>query len=297
MTTRRTFALFVYAFALSAATATAQPLGTFRWQLQPYCNIIAVTVTQQAGIYTLDGTDDRCGASQKGSVVGIAFLNPDGSVGFGLTSVLPNGTPIHLEATINLASLNGTWRDSAGNNGTMIFTPGAGIGGVPRPLPPGGLAPASITNIQIANNAVTGANIVDASITTSDILDAPRSAFAGGDGQFINLTTAATVIRSVTINAPAAGNVIVNASAFFDFGNFATLENARCEITTATTIDNAHALYAREASVDAVHYVPFATTRGFTVAAGSTTFNLVCDEQSGTVGLWRSFMTAMYTRQ
>lgn len=45
-----------------AVPATAQPLGTFRWQLQPYCNVLTLNVVQ-GGVYTLDGTDDRCGAS------------------------------------------------------------------------------------------------------------------------------------------------------------------------------------------------------------------------------------------
>jgi hypothetical protein len=300
-------ALFVLAVSLPTAVATAQPLGTFRWQLQPYCNVMSVTVTQQGGIYTLDGTDDLCGGAQAASAAGIAFLNPSGPVGFGLTSVLPNGTPIHLEATINIASLNGTWRDSAGNSGSLIFTPGLGVGGAPRPVPSGGIAAGSVTAVQIAPgavgptqlspNSVSGSNIVDGSITSADIHDGPRSAFAEGDLNSRTVPGTDTVIRSVTINAPAAGKVIVNASAFFEFPSAATLDNARCEISTTTTIDNPHALYAREYSVDAVHYVPFASTRGFDVVAGNTTFNLLCSTVSGSVNLWRSFMTAIYTRQ
>ena len=102
---------------------------------------------------------------------GLAFQNPNGSIGFGLIIVTaPGGTPIHVDATISIATLSGTWRDSAGNNGTFIFTPGAGTGGGPRPVPSGGLAPASITNIQIANNAVTNApTIVNGSLTTADL--------------------------------------------------------------------------------------------------------------------------------
>jgi hypothetical protein len=270
--------------------------------------VLTVNVTQQAGIYTIDGTDDRCGAAQVASVVGVAFLNPSSLVGFGLTVVLPNGVPVHIEAEINITSLNGTWRDSGGNNGSFIFTPSAGTGGSPRPVPSGGVAPGSITALQIAPaavgapqlaaNSVTGANVVDGGLTSADIADGPRVAFAGGDGQFISdVPGTATVIRSVTINAPAAGKVVVNASGFFDFLTNGIIDNVRCEITTAATIDNDQAMYARERTADTMHYVPFSTTRGFNIAAGSTTFNLLCSKVAGTVNLWRSFMTATYSPQ
>ena len=61
MTLCRTVALIALGLVLSDASANAQSLGTFRWQLQPFCNVITVTVVQQGGTYTLDGTDDRCG--------------------------------------------------------------------------------------------------------------------------------------------------------------------------------------------------------------------------------------------
>ena len=44
-----------------AAIANAQPLGSFSWQLQPFCNVLTISVTQQGNIYTLDGYDDQCG--------------------------------------------------------------------------------------------------------------------------------------------------------------------------------------------------------------------------------------------
>jgi hypothetical protein len=68
--------------------------------------------------------------------VGLAFPNPDGSVGLGLTTVTtPGGTPVHIDARITLAALGGTWSDSGGLSGTFVFTPGAGTGGAPRPQP------------------------------------------------------------------------------------------------------------------------------------------------------------------
>jgi hypothetical protein len=117
----------------SAGGALAQPLGSFTWQLQPYCNRVTITVTQNGGIYTLDGTDDQCGAPQKAPLVGVAAPNPDGTIGFGLNIVSPTGQPVPVQARIAIATLSGTWSDNAGHGGTFTFG-GAG-GGPPRPGP------------------------------------------------------------------------------------------------------------------------------------------------------------------
>jgi len=125
---------WVIALLATAKATEAQPLGTFRWQLQPFCNVVSVTVTQSGGVFRLDGTDDQCGSGDLASVVGTAFQNPDGTIGFGLTIVAtPGGAPVHVDAEINVATLNGTWRDSAGHTGGFVFTPGTGTGGAPRP--------------------------------------------------------------------------------------------------------------------------------------------------------------------
>jgi hypothetical protein len=305
MSIRRFAALSVLALAWPTATAVAQPLGTFRWQVQPYCNVLTVNVTQQGGIYTIDGTDDRCGAPDAASVVGIAFLNPSGSVGFGLTTVLPNGTPLHIEAAIDMSSLSGTWRDSENTNGAFVFTPGAGIGGPPRPVPTGGVAPGSITALQIAPaavgavhlapDAVTGATIVDGSITTADLAAPPSVAFVDSTGQPVALASN-TLVRTLTMTAPAAGRVIVNAQGYFE-GTSLTTDHAACSITTGLTIDVLRAAVMAEHSPDAMRYVPFALTRGFDVSAGANTFNVVCHEYSGEVGVWYTLMTASFTPQ
>ncbi|MGE0360332.1 MAG: tail fiber domain-containing protein [Vicinamibacterales bacterium] len=114
--------------------AGAQPIGTFSWQLQPYCNRVTVAVTQNGGIYTADGYDDQCGAAQRAPLVGLATPNPDGTIGFGLNVVtVPGGRGVQIEARITLAGLSGSWSDSAGNSGTFAF--GANTGGSPRPAP------------------------------------------------------------------------------------------------------------------------------------------------------------------
>jgi hypothetical protein len=113
--------------------AASQPLGTFTWQLQPFCNRVTVSVRQDGAVYTLDGTDDQCGAAEKAPLVGLAALNPDGSIGFGLNIVAPTGQPVPVQARIAIATLSGTWRDAAGSGGTFAF--GGNTGGAPRPLP------------------------------------------------------------------------------------------------------------------------------------------------------------------
>ncbi|MGE0362740.1 MAG: tail fiber domain-containing protein [Vicinamibacterales bacterium] len=123
-------------FGLATQSADAQSLGTFRWQLQPYCNVLTVVVTPVGAVYRVEGTDDQCGAATSAAVIGTAFPNPNGSIGFGLNVVAaPGGTATPIDATIALATLSGSWRDSGGRSGTFAFTPGAGTGGGPRPAP------------------------------------------------------------------------------------------------------------------------------------------------------------------
>ena len=43
-----------------AAPAAAQSLGTYRWQLQPFCNVLTISVVQQGGQYQLDGSEMVC---------------------------------------------------------------------------------------------------------------------------------------------------------------------------------------------------------------------------------------------
>lgn len=137
--------LFALLFLASASATRAQSLGQFRWQLTPFCNIVTLAVTQSAGVFRVEGVDDQCGGSKAASASGTAFLNPDGSIGFGLAIVAsPSGIPVHLEASISLSTLSGTWHDSAGNTGNFVFTPGNGTGGTPRPLTTLGLSGVSM---------------------------------------------------------------------------------------------------------------------------------------------------------
>jgi Chaperone of endosialidase len=128
--------------------ASAQTIGTFKWQLQPFCNVVTLAVSQVGGVYRLEGTDDQCGnGADRASAVGTAFPNPDGTIGFGLTVVAtPGGVPVHVDAALAPGGFDGTWKDSAGNGGAFRFTAGAGTGGAarPLPLPPAAEVPAAI---------------------------------------------------------------------------------------------------------------------------------------------------------
>ncbi|MGE0460014.1 MAG: hypothetical protein AB7Q16_01465 [Vicinamibacterales bacterium] len=167
---------FMATLALAATPASGQPLGQFRWQQQPYCNVITLTVTQSGGIYQLDGWDDQCGGGTRAAAAGVAFQNPDGSIGFGLTLVTaPGAAALHLDATISLSGLSGTWRDSSGQSGAWTFLQASGPGGPPRPAPrvafPAGLSAgnARVTDVGPPAAAGDAANraYVDASVASA----------------------------------------------------------------------------------------------------------------------------------
>jgi hypothetical protein len=170
------FAALLAGLVAITTTASAQPIGTFTWQLQPFCNLLKLNVTQSGSVYTLDGYDDQCGAARRAPAVGLATLNPDGTVGIGLTIVTtPGGTAVHVDGAIGISTLGGTWDDSLGNSGSFVFTPGAGVGGSPRPLSASGvnLGYQVVSSSQVIQ---TGAFDLTASCPTG------KRAIAGGHG-------------------------------------------------------------------------------------------------------------------
>jgi hypothetical protein len=110
----------------------AQSLGTFTWRLQPFCNVISVTITQVGSVFTVDGTDNRCGASPQAAVTGAAFFNPNGSIGFGLSVGARRAGAAAANGLIDLSSM--APRDSAGNSSAFVFGAGAAIGSPRRRL-------------------------------------------------------------------------------------------------------------------------------------------------------------------
>lgn len=154
----------------------------------------------------------------------------------------------------------------------------------------------SVTGPKVKDGSLTGADMMDGSVTAADMMDEGGADFALGPVDFQQLTLADTVYASVTITAPKAGVVIANATAFVTI----TSANARlrCSISTGSVIDDSHRFGA---SLNGVPNAFGATqtvsgSRGFNVSAGSTTFNLVCEQFAGSdfAFIGAPHMTAMY---
>ena len=140
----RSSVLLLVGLVFTAASAVAQPLGAFRWNVAPYCSVLTLNVTQQGGVYTLDGFEDQCGDNARLPAVGVAIPQANGTVLIGFTTVTEDGDPLHTRATVSPATISGSWEDDAGNSGTFVFNPGTTTGG-PRPGPAPGLIPTAFT--------------------------------------------------------------------------------------------------------------------------------------------------------
>ncbi len=117
---------------VAPAASEAQVFGTFAWQMQPYCNVVTLTLSLTPAGFLVDGTDNQCGAANKAGAVGIATFNASGAVTFTFTIVAaPSGQAVHVSALVSPANGQGSWSDSAGNTGTFAFL--ANAGGPPRP--------------------------------------------------------------------------------------------------------------------------------------------------------------------
>ena len=133
MSLSRRLSFTVLFFVITSMPAAAQPIGTYKWQMQPYCNVLTLAVTQNGTVFTLDGVDDLCGAGPA-SAVGTAFFKPDGTVGMGLHLVTtPGAAPVHVTVVLNAATIGGKWTDSGGHSGTFLFNPTPPVAGAPRP--------------------------------------------------------------------------------------------------------------------------------------------------------------------
>ncbi len=142
----------IVAAGVTSSPGLAQGLGTFRWQFQPFCNVVTLTVEQKGASFVLTGHDDQCGGgAPRAAASGVAVQNPNGTIALGLTIVTPTGAAAHINATLNASTVSGTWRDGDGNTGPFVFNPGT-VSGIPRPAP---TTSGLITTTQIGAGAVT----------------------------------------------------------------------------------------------------------------------------------------------
>lgn len=136
MNRRSLFSLMVVALLSSAVPASAQTVGTFRWQVAPYGSVLNLTVVQQGDIYLLNGFESQCGGNASLPVSGVGVLQANGQVFIGVTSITENGQGLHTRAFVNLTDFNGSWSDNANNtNQPFVFNPGETCPGGPRTGP------------------------------------------------------------------------------------------------------------------------------------------------------------------
>ena len=285
---------------MALGTAQAQTtLGTFSWQQQPYCNVITVTVVQDGATYHLDGYDDQCGDTRRASATGLAFTNPDGSIGIGLTLVTNNGgtiggLPLHIDATLSLATVSGTWRDSTGQTGPWTFAPNGATSGAPRPLPStGGIAAnsvstaalqaAAVTAQKLAPNAVTGAAVANGSLTMADLGDAPQIG-ASATASIVDLPNDPSgppvIVRDVIVAVPAVGRIIAIGSGTFFLGP-GVADTATCGVSN--TLELTPPTVGVGETGTNVTLMPFAATAMFPVSPGTVTIRLLCRAAAGAV--------------
>lgn len=279
---------------LTPVQATAQVFGTFSWQMLPYCNVVSLTLVNTPAGFTLEGADNQCGAVNKAGAFGIASFSASGNVTANFTIVTaPDGKSVHVSAIISPANGNGTWTDSAGNTGSFILgtvTPGL----PPRPVPAGGLAVASVTARELAPDAVSGINVANGSLSSVDLADAPRATSVEGTQNITLSVGTQTNVRQIALTAPAAGRVIVTASATV-IGSSTGNDLVECSLTRGTTVESTFKTTIGEsAALPPSLLFPLAMTRGFAVTPGPFTARLMCRSTGGAISILDTAMTAAY---
>ena len=153
------------------------------------------------------------------------------------------------------------------------------------------IAKKAVTKGKIQNNAIDSRRVKNNSLLAVDLKDEAGAAYnsLSGLGDTLPILMPVEVVL-VTLTAPRAGYAIVNASGYFDFNNIAG--SGRCGIERASilAIPFNHLIIAEFDG----RFIPFAGTRGFSVAEGVNGFHLVCDAFSGTVDVSRPNLTVIY---
>lgn len=246
LTMRNAGLALVLAASVGVGTANAQVFGTFPWQMQPYCNIVTLTITQFPAGYTVDGNDNQCGSGTLAAATGQVHINPNGTVGVDFAIITtPSGKAVHVAAAISPANGSGTWTDSVGNSGT--FALGANTPGLPvRPFPASGLGASIITTTEIAAGAVGGSDINTAEVQSRVTGACPAGQAVAGinangtvtcqvakdeagstketEFLFANVPATGTTsqLATLTFTAPVAGVAVLESRGYCNIGETAT---------------------------------------------------------------------------
>ncbi|MCC7179007.1 MAG: hypothetical protein IT177_11510 [Acidobacteria bacterium] len=152
---RRVAGLALFALALPALSA-AQTIGTFHWRMEPYCNTLTLTVVQDAAGIRLQGYEDLCDPIYAPQPVeGSAVLDNNGVARVGLSTGVPSGFTFEgnrVILSIDTTTLNGSWLDDAGGNGTLLRVSTPTSSGMQR-----GERPNSFLHVVSAENRPAGA--------------------------------------------------------------------------------------------------------------------------------------------
>jgi hypothetical protein len=216
------------------------------------------------------------------------FLNGDGTCDPVITdtnTTYSAGSGLVLNGTVFSIPTNGIDATHLAANSVGASEIATGAVGVAE------IAANAVGSSEVINNSLTGGDIANGSITDVDISDEAGGDFSGAN-QGIFLDPFPVLVRSVAISAPTPGKVFVHASGTFQFFS-ALADGATCSITTSTAIDTSHTIRGQDLANN-VAYMPFSGTRGFNVATGVTTFNLICQELTGSMALQDSHMTAIF---
>ena len=149
----------------------------------------------------------------------------------------------------------------------------------------------AVVSDKIKDGAVNSDKIADGSVAPGDLSDTAQPAgiaYSSGD-QDVLIGGGETIYRTITLNAPADGYAMVNAS-WVVYGLNIT---ARCSITTGSTVETTHMVEVEEPGAALINLAA-AAVRGFPVTAGNNTFNLVCYAAVGTPNIRDSSLVAMY---
>jgi hypothetical protein len=150
-----------------------------------------------------------------------------------------------------------------------------------------------------APNSVTTAKIADGAVNAAKIADEPGAAQATGNTCVTTtLASGAQSIRSATINAPAAGFILVIGSAQVNLAHTAgTASSVTVGVSTVATslpTDQDKAIALPAASVTGTHAFAGAGQKIFPATAGANTFHLVAILGTGSASVADCALSLVY---